>query len=184
MGISHAKAQRRKEADRTLRFLCAFASLREKNLLLTHTPQAHNMRTLSKGIISVVLVHTYSISFSIFGLPSLSTRSLHYPWMMFRSGPQTGEFNYGHPAASPRKDRSSSRSHRFHRIRDLQLPENSTGKYKRDTSGRRVAGANTIAMAAGIPANDALAGHQRKYSPASCHKRKSVHAAGRTTLFR
>jgi hypothetical protein len=141
------------------------------------------MRTLSKGIISVVLVHTYSISFSIFGLPSLSTRSLHYPWMMFRSGPQTGELNYGYPAA-PRKDRSSSSRHRFHRIRDLQLPENSTGKYKRDTSGRRVAGANSITMAAGFPANDAFAGHQRKYSPASRHKRKSANAAGRATLFR
>jgi hypothetical protein len=80
---------------------CPLRSLRlcgERNPL-TDPQRAHNMRTLLKCIIGVVLVHTYRLHLRVFGLPSLSTRKFALPWMMFRLA-LTGESNYGHTAAS------------------------------------------------------------------------------------
>ena len=76
-------------------------------ILLTDPPWAHNMRAYLNAS-SVWSSSTLKrLQLSIFGLPSLSTRSLHCPWM-FRPAPNR-RICYGHPAAPLRKDHSASR---------------------------------------------------------------------------
>ena len=105
---------------------------------------------------------------------------------MFGLAP-TGELKYGHLAASPLKIYRASRVYRSLSSRNLQLPEDPTGKrVEREHNSQRFSrtGATVTAMATGISSGDAVAGRQRKYSPASRDIRKPCDAAGRAAFLR